>query len=153
MRRIFLAFLFFGWSYAYAGAQQVRSSYATQDGRAGTMVMTCPSTDGSFTAVPCPVASTGGPTGPVTYAAPSTSAIATPNVAVTVFAAGTVTRACDIVNTGTDTLFLDFTTTAVAGTATAIPLLAGQSYHCPFAPTGAVSAVADMAQPFVAVRY
>jgi hypothetical protein len=91
--------------------------------------------------------------GPVTYAAPSGSAIVTPNVAVTVFAAGAVPHSCDIVNTGTDTLYLDFTTTAVAGAATAIPLQTGQSYHCPFPPAGAVSAVADMAQPFVAVRY
>jgi hypothetical protein len=149
MHRIFLAFFLLGFSYRFAEAQQIRSSYATQDGRAGTVVVTCPSTDGSFTAGPCSTA----PLGPVTYAAPSGSAIVTPNVAVTVFAAGSVPHSCDIVNSGTDTLYLDFTTTAVAGAATSIPLLPGQSYHCPFPPAGAVSAVADMAQPFVAVRY
>ncbi len=149
MHRIFLALFFLGLSYCYAGAQQVRSSYATADGRAGTVVVSCPSTDGSFTAGPCSTA----PQGPVTYTAPSASAISTPNYAVTVFGAGAVLHSCDIVNTGTDTLYLDFTTTAVAGAATAIPLLPGQSYHCPYPPAGAVSAVADMAQPFVAVRY
>ena len=149
MSRFFFALFALAFSFSCAGAQQVRSSYATQDGRAGTVVVTCPSNDGSFTAGACSTA----PTGPVTYTAASGAAIVTPNLAVTVFAAGAVPHSCDIVNTGTDTLYLDFTTTAVAGSATAIPLLTGQSYHCPFPPIGAVSAVADMAQPFVAVRY
>ncbi len=148
MYRFLLVCVAFGLSCAGAAAQ-VRNSYATQDGRSATVVVTCPSADASFTAVPC----TAPPQSPVTYAAPAAAAIVTANVAVTVFAAGAVLHSCDIVNTGTDTLYVDFTTTAVAGSATSIPLQAGQGYHCAFPPVGAVSAVADMAQPFVAVKY
>lgn len=88
-----------------------------------------------------------------TYTGPDAGAIATANVAVIIFAANTIQGGCDIINTGSQTLYVDFTTTAVAGSATAIPIQTNQSYHCPFPPTGAVSAVASAAQPFVAVRY
>jgi hypothetical protein len=132
-----------------AFGQPVSSSYATQNGRAGTVVIACPSQDGSFTAGPCPMSKPG----PVTYSAPGASAITAANVAVTVFPAGSVPTGCDFVNTGSAILYLDFTTTAVAGAATAIPLQPGQAFHCPYAPTGAITAVAPQAQSFVAIRY
>ena len=69
------------------------------------------------------------------------------------FAAGSVLTGCDVVNSGTGVLYLDFTTTAVAGAPTALPLQPGQSYHCATPPSGAVSAVAAAPQPFVAIRY
>ena len=132
-----------------AHAQGMRSSYATTDGRADTVVISCPSQDGSFKAGPC----LSSPVPPVTYTGPVATAITTANVAVTVFAAGSIVSGCDVVNTGTGTLYLDLTTTAVIGAATAIPLQPGQAYHCPFAPAGPVSAVAAQMQGFVAVRY
>jgi hypothetical protein len=130
-------------------AQSISSSYATKDGRAGTVVIACPNQDGSYTAGACSITKPG----PVTFTAPSTAAILTANTAVTVFAAGTVSSGCDVVNTGSSALYLDFTTTASAGSPTSIPLQPGQSFHCPFAPTGAVTAVASQPQPFVAIRY
>ncbi len=130
-------------------AQPVSSSYATQNGRAGTVVIACPSQDGSFTAGPCPMSKPG----PVTYSAPGASAISVANTPVTVFPAGSVTTGCDFVNTGSVVLYLDFTKTAVAGAPTSLPLQPGQSFHCPYPPTGAVTAVASQAQSFVAVRY
>jgi hypothetical protein len=75
------------------------------------------------------------------------------NTAVTVFAANTVSNGCDIVNTGSMVLYLDFTTTASAGSPTSIPLQPNQAYHCAIAPVGGVSAVAAQAQSFVAIRY
>ncbi len=91
--------------------------------------------------------------GAVAYAAPDASAIAAANTPVTVFAAGAVPTGCDFVNTGTAVLYLDFTTSAAAGAATSIPLQPGQSFHCPYPPLGAVTAVAAQPQPFVAIRY
>ncbi len=147
MTRLFLL-LFFLFSSA-TFAQPVSSSYATQNGRAGTVVIACPSQDGSFTAGPCPMSKPG----PVTYSAPAAAAINVANVPVTIFPAGSVATGCDFVNTGSVPLYLDFTTTAAAGAATSIPLQPGQSFHCPYPPTGAVTAVASQAQPFVAIRY
>lgn len=132
-----------------AGAQSLASSYSTRDGRAATVIIACPTTDGSFTASPCSLSKPA----PVTYATSAAAAIASANVAVTVFAAGSIANGCDVVNTGPAMLYLDFTTTASAGSATSFPLQSGQSYHCPFAPVGAVSAVASQQQSFVAVRY
>jgi hypothetical protein len=130
-------------------AQPMASSYASRDGRIGAVVITCPSQDGSFTAGPCPISKPAA----VTYGGPTAFAVATANTAVTVFAAGTVTTGCDFVNSGSGVLYLDFTTTAVAGSATAIPLQPGQAFHCPYPPSGAVSAVAATPQSFVAIRY
>ena len=89
---------------ASAKAQPVSSSYATHDGRAGTVVIACPSQDGSFTADACSLAKNA----PVTFAGPGTAAIVTANAAVTVFAAGVVATGCDFVNTGSAVLYLDF---------------------------------------------
>ena len=130
-------------------AQQVTSSYATRDGRAGTVVIACPNQDGSYTAGPCSITKPG----PVAYTAPTTAAIANANTPVTVFAAGTVSTGCDFVNTGAAVLYLDLTAVASAGSATSIPLQPGQSFHCPYPPLGAVTAVAAQPQSFVAVRY
>lgn len=130
-------------------AQTLSSSYATHDGRAGTVVIACPSTDGSYLAGPCPM----GRQSTVTYAAPASGAVAAANVPVTVFAAGQVASGCDIVNTGAAILYLDFTAPAAAGSSTSIPLQPGQSFHCPHPPAGAVTAVASQPQPFVAIRY
>ncbi len=130
-------------------AQPVAGSYETRDGRATTVVIACPSLDNSFTAGPCALAKT--PV--VTYAAPASSAVITANTAVTVFASGSISTGCDVINTGSAILYLDFTAVSVAGSATSIPLQPGQAYHCPFAPAGAVTAVAGQPESFVAVRY
>ena len=132
-----------------AHAQTMASSYTTRDGRAGTVVIACPSQDGSYTAGPCAISKPGA----VTYSAPVVNAIAIANTPVTAFAAGTVATGCDFVNTGSMTLYLDFTAIASAGAATSIPLQPGQSFHCPYPPLGAVSAVAAQPQSFVAIRY
>ena len=132
-----------------AHAQPMAGSYSTRDGRAGTVVIACPSQDGSFTASPCAISKPGA----VTYTAPVATAVVTANTPVTVFAAGTVATGCDFVNTGSAVLYIDFTTAASVGAATSIPLQPGQSFHCPYPPLGAVSAVASQPQPFVAVRY
>ena len=129
--------------------QPVSSTYATRDGRAATVVIACPTSDGTFTAASCALAKSPA----VTFTASSTSAITTGNVAVTVFPSGSVANGCDIVNTGTAILYLDFISTAAAGSATSLPLQSGQSYHCAFAPLNAVTAIAGQPQPFVAVRY
>ena len=113
------------------------------------MVIACPSQDGSFTAGPCPLSKPA----PVTYSAPMASAISVANVPVTIFPAGSIATGCDFVNTGSVVLYLDFAATASAGAPTSIPLQPGQSFHCPYPPTGAVTAVASQAQPFVAIRY
>jgi hypothetical protein len=131
------------------GAQSMASSYASRDGRIGAIVIACPSQDGSYTAGPCPISK---PT-TVTYGGPATFAVTTANTAVTVFAAGAVATGCDVVNTGAGVLYLDFTTTAVSGSGTALPLQPGQSFHCPYPPSGPVSAVAATPQSFVAIRY
>ena len=130
-------------------AQPVSSSYATRDGRAGTVVIACPTQDGSYTAGPCSITKPGA----VAYTAPAASAVAVANTPVMVFAAGTVFTGCDFVNTGSATLYLDFTAVAAAGSATSIPLQSGQSFHCPYPPLGAVTAVASQPQSFVAIRY
>jgi hypothetical protein len=134
---------------AHAFAQSMASSYATQDGRVGTVVIACPSVDGSYTAGPCTMSKPGA----VSYTSPAASSITTPNTAVTVFAAGSVATGCDFVNSGSGVLYVDLTTTAVIGSATSIPLQPGQSFHCPYPPAGAVSAIAAQAQSFVAIRY
>ena len=125
------------------------SSYATRDGRAGTVVIACPSQDGSYTAGPCAISKPGA----VSYFAPINAAISVGNSPVTVFSAGTVPTGCDFVNTGAAILYLDFTSPAVAGSPTSIPLQPGQSFHCPYPPLGNVTAVASQPQPFVAIRY
>ncbi len=132
-----------------AAADPLRSSYATNDGRASTVVIACPSQDGTFSAAACAISKPGA----VAYAAPNAAAIATANTPVTVFAAGAVPTGCDIVNSGPTILYLDFTATAAAGSPTSIPLQPGQAFHCPFPPQGAVTAVASQPQPFVAIRY
>ena len=134
---------------AAAAADPIRSSYSTNDGRTSTVVIACPSQDGSFTAAACALNKPGA----VSYGAPGSAAIATANVPVVVFPAGAVATGCDVVNSGSATLYLDFTATAVAGSPTSIPLLPGQAFHCPFPPLGAVSAVASQPQSFVAIRY
>jgi hypothetical protein len=134
---------------AQAFAQPMVSSYATQDGRVGTVVIACPSQDGSYTAGPCAMSKPGA----VSYVSPVASSIPAPNTAVTVFTAGSVATGCDFVNSGSGILYLDLTTTAVIGSATSIPLQPGQSFHCPYPPAGAVSAIAAQAQSFVAIRY
>ena len=91
---------------------------------------------------------------PVVYAAADNSAIVTANQAVQVFAAGSVPNGADVVNTLSVTLYLDPTgAVALAGSPTAIPLSAGQSYHFPKPPIAGVSAVAAAPGAFVAVRY
>jgi hypothetical protein len=130
-------------------ADPLRSSYSTGDGRAGTVIIACPSQDGSFTASPCAISKPGA----VTYMPPSAVSVTAANIPVTIFAAGTIATGCDFVNSGSVTLYLDFTTVASAGSATSIPLQPGQSFHCPYPPLGAVSAVASQPQPFVAIRY
>ncbi len=134
---------------AHAFAQRMVSSYATQDGRVGTVVIACPSQDGSYSAGPCAI----NKPGVVSYAPPVASSIPAPNTAVTVFTAGSVTTGCDFVNAGPGVLYVDLTAVAAIGSATSIPLQPGQSFHCPYPPTGAVSAIAAQAQPFVAIRY
>ena len=130
-------------------AQQVSSSYSTRDGHAATVVITCPSQDGSYTAGSCVLNKPSS----VGYTAPTASAITTANTAVTVFAAGSVSTGCDVVNTGSAPLYLDFTTAAAIGSATSIPLQPGQAFHCPYPPVGDVSAVAAQPQNFVAIKY
>ncbi len=89
----------------------------------------------------------------VNYVAADAAAIVTANVAVTLFNAAEIQSGCDIINPGPATLYVDFTTVAVAGASTAIPIAAGGAYHCPYPPLGAISAVAASAQTIVAVRY
>jgi hypothetical protein len=93
---------------------------------------------------------------PSTPSGPMKAQIATGNVAVTVFAAGSIVNVADIINPegAGEPLYIDFVTTAVAGSATSIPLLPGQAYRisCPL--TSAVTAVAATAgHGFVAVSY
>lgn len=132
-----------------AHAQALASSYATRDGRAATVVIACPSQDGAYLASACAISKPGS----VTYSAPVTTVITTANTPVIVFSAGSVATGCDIVNSGSAVLYVDFTMTATAGSATSIPIQSGQAFHCPYPPLGAVSAVAAQPQSFVAVRY
>ena len=130
-------------------AQPVASSYSSRDGRIGAVVIACPSQDGTYSAGPCPISRP--PI--VTYAAPAASSVTLANTAVTVFPAGSVLDGCDIVNSGSGVLYIDFTATAVVGSATALPLQPGQAFHCPYPPAGAMTAVAAQPQAFAAVRY
>ncbi len=87
---------------------------------------------------------------------PAASQIASANVAVTVFPAGSVVNVADVINPATaiEPLYVDFVNAAAAGSATSIPLQPGQSYRisCPLA--SAVTAVAATAgHGFVAVSY
>ena len=96
------------------------------------------------------------PLPPSTPAAPLAAQIATANVAVTVFAAGTILHVADIINptTASEPLYLDLVATAVAGSATSIPLLPGQAYRVSLPITTPVTAVAATAgHAFVAVSY
>ena len=149
MNRILVALALAFACSAAAAADPIRSSYSTNDGRTSTVVIACPSQDGTFTAAACSL----NKTPPLAYGAPVNAAIATANVPIVVFPAGAVPTGCDVVNSGSAILYLDFTTTAVAGSPTSIPLQPGQAFHCPVPPLGAVSAVASQPQSFVAIRY
>ena len=95
-----------------------------------------------------PLAST--PTGPVA------SQVATANVAVTVFAGGSIVNVADLINpsTANEPLYIDFVATAVAGSATSIPLQPGQAYRISGPLNTAVTAVAATAgHAFVALKY
>ncbi len=97
----------------------------------------------------------GGTPAQATPAAPSASSIVTGGTAVTVFAAGVIENVADIINppSASETLYIDFVTAAVAGSATSIPLSPGQAYRISGPITTAVSAVAATAgHAFVAVR-
>jgi hypothetical protein len=90
------------------------------------------------------------PTGPLT------SQVATANVAVTVFAAGTIQNVADIVNplTATETLYVDIVGSAVCGAPTSIPLAPGQAYRVSAPIKSAVTVVAATAgHGFNAVMY
>ena len=95
-----------------------------------------------------PLATT--PTGPLA------AQVATANVPVTVFAAGSIVHVADIINpaTASEPLYLDIVAPAVIGSATSIPLLPGQAYRVSTPITTAVSAVAATAgHSFIAVMY
>ena len=90
----------------------------------------------------------------VTFHAANASAIATPNVAVPVFLAGSVTNGFIIFNPpGNVVLYVDLVQTAAAGQPTSLPLQPGQQLVVPNPTTGAVSAVASQAQSFNSVSY
>ena len=92
----------------------------------------------------------------VTPAGPTNATIVTGGVAVVVFPASSIARWADIVNppSATETLYVDITTTAVAGSGTAIPISPGQGYRISGPINTAVSAVAaTSSHTFVAVRY
>ena len=91
-----------------------------------------------------------------TPAGPLASTIATGGVAVTVFAAGSMTNVIDIINppSATETLYVDIVATALAGAPTSIPLVPGQAYRVSGPISTAVTAVAATAgHAFVAVSY
>ena len=93
---------------------------------------------------------------PSTPVGPLAWQIATANVPVTVFAAGSIVNVADIVNpsTATEPLYVDIVGPAVAGSATSIPLLPGQAYRVSTPIVTAVSAFAATAgHSFVALRY
>jgi hypothetical protein len=88
--------------------------------------------------------------------APLAAQIATANVAVTVFAAGTIVNIADIINppTATEPLYVDLVGPALAGAATSVPLLPGQAYRVSAPISTPVTAVAASAgHAFVAVSY
>lgn len=87
---------------------------------------------------------------------PLVSTVAVGGTAVTVFAAGAIFNYADIVNppSATETLYVDITTTAVAGSGTAIPISPGRSYRVSGPIKSPVTAVAATAgHAFVALRY
>ena len=69
-----------------AQADPLKSSYSTGDGRAGTVIIACPSQDGTFSAAPCSIAQPGA----VTYSSPAAAAITAANSPITVFAPGSI---------------------------------------------------------------
>ena len=88
--------------------------------------------------------------------APLVGTVATGGTAVTVFTTGTIFRWADIINppTATETLYIDIVNTAVAGSATSIPLLPGIGYRVSGPINNPVSVVAATnGHAFVAVRY
>lgn len=96
------------------------------------------------------------PAQPSTPAGPLASRVATANVPVTVFAAGGIVNAADIVNptTASEPLYLDIVAPAMIGSATSIPLLPGQAYRVSNPITTPVSVVAATAgHSFIAVKY
>ena len=87
---------------------------------------------------------------------PVNSSISVANTAVVVFTAGTIVNVADIINppSATEILYIDFVTTAVAGSATSIPLQPGESYRISSPVASVVTAVAATAgHSFIAVRY
>ena len=96
------------------------------------------------------------PPRPSTPTGPLAAQVATANVPVTVFAAGSITHVAEIINpaTASEPLYLDIVAPAVIGSATSIPLLPGQAYRVSTPITTAVSVVAATAgHSFVAVTY
>lgn len=93
---------------------------------------------------------------PTIPAGPLAAQIATANVPVTVFAAGSIVNVADIMNppNQTEPLYVDVVAPAAAGAATSIPLLPGQAYRVSAPVATAVTAVAATAgHSFVAVTY
>ena len=93
---------------------------------------------------------------PTTPSGPLASQIATANVPVTVFAAGSIINVADIMNppSQTEPLYVDVAAPAAAGAATSIPLLPGQAYRISTPVSTAVTVVAATAgHSFVAVSY
>ena len=91
-----------------------------------------------------------------TPSGPLAGTIATGGVAVTLFAAGTMSNVIDIINPpgAAEPLFVDFVATALAGAATSIPLVPGQWYRISGPISTAITAVAATAgHAFVAVSY
>ena len=102
------------------------------------------------------MATPGGQFAFATPVAPVNSTVTSGGVAVVVFAAATIPHVADIVNpvTASSVLYVDVLNVASAGTATSIPLQAGQSYRVSQPLSTAVTAVAaDGGHAFVAVAY
>ncbi len=93
---------------------------------------------------------------PSTPVRPLANQVASANIPVTVFAAGSIVNVADIINptTATEPLYIDIVAPALAGSATSGPLLPGQAYRVSSPITAALSAVAATAgHAFVAVSY
>lgn len=93
---------------------------------------------------------------PTKPAGPLAAQIATANVPVTVFAAGSVVNVADILNppAQTEPLYVDIVSPAAAGAPTSIPLQPGQAYRVSAPISTAVTAVAATAgHSFIAVTY
>ena len=87
---------------------------------------------------------------------PLVSSIATGGTAVTVFGLGTISRWADIINpsSATETLYIDIYHTAVAGSATSIPIQPGGASRISGPIPTVVSAVAaTTGHTFVAIAY